>query len=158
MHVSSVMSVHSATPDMVRWTCGKTASGTATGTATARYGGQGLSEQHNWDWLVGWTEAQQLSEASLGTTCHRDEWPPAHFLPHAKNPKLGQRIRFLPAAENGGAGQLWKGFCNKNMAKDKNGKKNEKVVVSTLDQKEEVTTIGAKSMFRVVDSLIYKER
>lgn len=50
--------------------------------------------------------------------CERDEYPPAYLLtPSDQAYKLagvdrdGQMVRWLPAAQNGGAGSMWKGIC-----------------------------------------------
>ncbi|KAK8022112.1 hypothetical protein PG993_012879 [Apiospora rasikravindrae] len=51
--------------------------------------------------------------------CERDEFPPRYFWPgDDKAPKtMRQLVRLLPKDQNGGAGQLWNGFCNDNNAK-----------------------------------------
>ncbi|KAL0935697.1 chitinase [Colletotrichum truncatum] len=107
-HYSSVMSVHSNTPDMVRWTCWKTASSTS-GKATNDWGSFGSQKrklpktaQHHWDWAVEWTEEAR---------CDRDEWPPRNFWPKAKRMQPGQIIRLLPADQNESAGTMWRQFC-----------------------------------------------
>nr|POE65291.1 hypothetical protein CFP56_34958 [Quercus suber] len=60
-------------------------------------------------------------------SCQADEWPPAYFLPTdetLRNTKeWGQAIRWLPAAENSGAGSLWRGFCTKHDGGDGNGQR-----------------------------------
>ncbi|OBR02336.1 Chitinase [Colletotrichum higginsianum IMI 349063] len=126
-HYSSVMSVHSNTPDMVRWTCWATSETGRDGLATDRWGfwprqtRQGFNmprlAQHHWDWGQEWTEHD---------SCDRDEFPPRHFwgaINTGKKNKAGeirfkategQMVRLIPAAENRGAGGMWKQFCEKN--------------------------------------------
>ncbi|KAJ6032574.1 hypothetical protein N7540_003306 [Penicillium herquei] len=50
---------------------------------------------------------------SLGiNSCQRDEWPPFHFMAQSGSNYI-QWLRFLPASQNGKAGQLWSGICGK---------------------------------------------
>jgi hypothetical protein len=44
--------------------------------------------------------------------CARDEYPPFRFLIGDMNYDYPQWIRFLPASENSGAGQIWRGVCS----------------------------------------------
>jgi hypothetical protein len=111
-HYSSVMSVHTNTPDMVRFTCWATANTNADGKATDDWGAWGERQkklprtaQHHWEWAYEWSEFHD---------CERDEWPPRYFW--KKNPsrpqkRSGQVIRLIPQPDNGGAGNMWKGFC-----------------------------------------------
>ncbi|KAK4210755.1 glycosyl hydrolases family 18-domain-containing protein [Rhypophila decipiens] len=46
--------------------------------------------------------------------CERDEWPPQHFW----QGDPGQLIRYNHKEDNGGAGQLWNGFCPENASSD----------------------------------------
>lgn len=47
--------------------------------------------------------------------CEADEWPPAYFVPEdgVQKPEWGQRIRWLPKEDNGGAASLWTPSCAK---------------------------------------------
>jgi len=54
----------------------------------------------------------------IAPRCERDEYPPAYFTTIQKEP---QRMRWIPGRENGGAGQLWNGFCASNDGGKGNG-------------------------------------
>ncbi|KAH7228394.1 hypothetical protein B0J15DRAFT_530791 [Fusarium solani] len=113
-HYSSVMSVHTNTPDMVRWTCWATTGTSKHGKATDDWGlwtsrkkPHARTMQHNWDWGAEWTEEP---------ICHRDEWPPLAFWPQTRingkmTKKPGQFVRLLPGTNNLGAAILWNAFC-----------------------------------------------
>jgi chitinase len=113
-HYSSVMSVHTNTPDMVRFTCWETAGTSKDGKATDDWGAFGSRKaklpktaQHHWEWSYEWTEFDD---------CERDEWPPRYFWgdnPSKPKKRAGQVIRLIPQPDNGGAGQMWAGFCPK---------------------------------------------
>nr|QDJ94334.1 chitinase chiC1 [Cordyceps cicadae] len=53
-----------------------------------------------------------------GASCQADEWPPYYFLQKTddefrlggKDPR-GQRIRYVPGDDNGGAGNVWRSVC-----------------------------------------------
>lgn len=68
-------------------------------------------------WIPTWgTISAKGSYKGLNSYCGRDEYPPAHFLQGAggANAPLtttAAYIRYLPEAENGGAGQIWRAFC-----------------------------------------------
>lgn len=57
--------------------------------------------------------------------CQADEWPPAFFVPksEAGRPEWGQKIRWIPREENGGAASLWRGFCSANDGGKGNGQR-----------------------------------
>jgi hypothetical protein len=110
-HYSSVMSVHTNTPDMVRFTCWATSSTSKHGKATDDWGLWGSrpsvprTAQHHWEWSKEWTEFGD---------CERDEWPPRYFWgQNSQSPrkKAGQFIRLIPQPDNGGAGGIWSAFC-----------------------------------------------
>ncbi|USW50702.1 hypothetical protein Slin15195_G040210 [Septoria linicola] len=68
--------------------------------------------------------------------CEADEWPPAYFIPRGKEreKEWAQRIRSIPSGENGGAGNLWQGFC----AQHDGGKyNNQRVRISDFDDNTE---------------------
>ncbi|KAJ4369884.1 hypothetical protein N0V83_005648 [Neocucurbitaria cava] len=83
------------------------------------------ADRANTEWFK-WVSNKPAVSAGVNK-CNRDEYPPFRFLA-APNGNPGvvapanydQWIRFLPQSENGGAGQLWNGLC------DKNGKKETK--------------------------------
>ncbi|KAK4508202.1 hypothetical protein PRZ48_001940 [Zasmidium cellare] len=68
-------------------------------------------------------KAQKHEKKDLN--CQADEWPPAYFVPKAEvnRPEWGQRIRFLPREENGGAASLWRAFCANNDGGKGNGQR-----------------------------------
>ena len=145
---SSVMSVHSNTPDMVRWTCGDGTARNFGGGATALYGGRNLKQQHHWDWLEGWTEAQANDKnENLGQACNRDEWPPRRFWPQNKKNQPGQRIRYSPGESNKGAAKMWTSFCEIHGEYDSKGNKNQKLHV-IIESHTRVETHGQKSKHR----------
>ncbi|KAF2972656.1 hypothetical protein GQX73_g874 [Xylaria multiplex] len=105
-HYSSAIRVN---PSWATLTCDEEAATTAhrlNGAATA-----GWSLQHNG---AGWLDAANRREPR----CQRDEYPPAYLL-YRRHPafvnsgrdRTGQLVRWLPASENGRAGQMWKGAC-----------------------------------------------
>ncbi|KAF2172134.1 hypothetical protein M409DRAFT_49876 [Zasmidium cellare ATCC 36951] len=57
--------------------------------------------------------------------CEADEWPPAYFVPREGEgrPEWGQRIRWIPKEDNGGAGNLWRSFCSDNDGGEGNGQR-----------------------------------
>lgn len=143
------MSVHTNTPDMVRWTCQATDGTSQAGTATDDYGptafGKVSTHQHWWPWANGFLPRTENVKGNPPKTyvkgCDRDEWPPRAFWPVksiADKKGLVQRVRFLPYKENSGAGHIWQGFCNDNGASSTHGKK-------TYIQSEHISTIGAAS-------------
>ncbi|PVH79949.1 hypothetical protein DL98DRAFT_630092 [Cadophora sp. DSE1049] len=110
----SVMSVHTLTPDMVRFTCGATANTN-----------MAVRSQHNFAWANGFVELTTETKISKKKTktitngCDRDEWPPRYFWPGddvAAAKGHFQRIRLVPAPDNRKAGQIWNQFCNNNAA------------------------------------------
>jgi hypothetical protein len=118
------MSVHTSTPDMVRWTCGATTDTSSTGSATFSWGMTALSKrpkkaQHFWPWANGFISAELTTnndQVVFGKGCDRDEWPPRYFWPgdvEAAKKGMVQRIRMLPYDQNRGAGQVWAGVCLK---------------------------------------------
>ncbi|KAL0932163.1 uncharacterized protein CTRU02_213116 [Colletotrichum truncatum] len=127
-HYRSVMSVHTNTPDMVRWTCGATGGTSQTGKATDKWGSIGIGRivrnaQHWFPWVNGFVARTTLGDPNDKTPkfkgCERDEWPPRYFWPgdtKANKKKLVQRIRLIEWHENGGAGSMFKGFCHNNNA------------------------------------------
>lgn len=61
--------------------------------------------QHNGGWITGWMQ-------QFGVNCERDEFPPAVIWQGRDGPSAPHVwIRFLPGAQNGGAGQLFNGIC-----------------------------------------------
>ncbi|KAK4443009.1 hypothetical protein QBC34DRAFT_499274 [Podospora aff. communis PSN243] len=103
-HYRSVMSVAAnANPpltDMIRWTCSETKGTSKKGAATGSWGSSAIGR-------VG--KAQQWFPWANG------------FVP--RDPDTGKgykriykRVRFIPAAENGGAGSMFKEFCVNNAA------------------------------------------
>lgn len=105
-HYSSAIRVN---PQWATLTCPPSAATTAhrqNGRATASW-----SNQHRG---AGWLDSQNRQRQD----CERDEYPPAYLL-DASDPAIvfggqspsGQLVRYLPAAENGKAGQMWKGAC-----------------------------------------------
>ena len=123
------MSVHTNTPDMVRWTCGATAGTSQKGKATDEWGSTAFKilpplkpKQHNFAWANGFVALairKNKNGVKVAKGCDRDEWPPRYFWPGdaaAKAKGISQRIRFIPAADNQGAGQIWAQFCNTNGA------------------------------------------
>lgn len=126
-HYRSVMSVweKKGKTDMVRWTCYETTGTSVNGRTTATWGSTAIGpikkgHQHWFPWANGFIyrlKAQDPSANDKG--CERDEWPPRYFWPGdkaAERKGLEQRVRFLPAHENGGAGGMWNGFCADNAA------------------------------------------
>jgi len=75
------------------------------------------SKQHNGG--TGWKDFHPVSYTYKGQemklNCEADEWPPAYFLPddenEVANPAWSQLIRWIPREDNGGAAQIWTGFC-----------------------------------------------
>ncbi|KAH8755901.1 hypothetical protein BGZ57DRAFT_909607 [Hyaloscypha finlandica] len=126
-HYRSVMSVHSDKSDMVRFTCGATSSsapGKATKVWSTTVSRNNVAttpkgNQHHWQWIEGWVSAGK-------GVCQRDEWPPRSFWPVEKRNQLGQLVRFLPGAENEGAGSMFNSFCERNGPRAADGKKNAK--------------------------------
>lgn len=126
-HYRSVMSVFTQNTDMVRWTCQATPGSSKDGTATARWGSTALfpiggkKDQHWFPWVNGF-----IPESDSRTGCERDEWPPRFFWPGdavAAQKKMEQRVRLIPASNNGDAGRtLLKGFCAENAAETVKGK------------------------------------
>ncbi|KAI5364484.1 hypothetical protein Slin14017_G043740 [Septoria linicola] len=98
--------------------------------------------QHHKDWrgihddeyiFVG--KARQKQRKAL--QCEADKRPPAYFIPRGKEreKEWGQRIRLIPSGENGGAGNLWQGFC----AQHDGGKyNNQRVRIPDFDDNTEV--------------------
>lgn len=108
-HYRSVMSVFTQNTDMVRWTCQATPGSSKDGTATARWGSTaifpigGKKDQHWFPWVNGF-----IPESDSRTGCERDEWPPRFFWPGdavAAQKKMEQRVRLIPASNNGDAGR-----------------------------------------------------
>ncbi|OTA62371.1 hypothetical protein K449DRAFT_434033 [Hypoxylon sp. EC38] len=74
--------------------------------------------------------------------CDRDEFPPRYFWPGDKKvPDLRQWVRFIPAKQNEGAGQMWKGFCNNHNAASTDKNKQTYVVSSNLKSDKPVTRV-----------------
>lgn len=73
----------------------------AGGPATKEWG-----DTHVKEWRV-WMRRPQ-------NRCERDEWPPQHFW----QGDPGQLIRYNHKEDNGGAGQIWNGFCPENASFD----------------------------------------
>lgn len=77
--------------------------------------------QHTRDWISWiptWGTMSKKKMSGINSYCERDEYPPALFLQGtggANMPAVSTAayIRFLPQAENGGAGQLWWKACDK---------------------------------------------
>ncbi|KAH9211736.1 hypothetical protein DL95DRAFT_411781 [Leptodontidium sp. 2 PMI_412] len=160
LRIRSVMSVHTSTTDMVRFTCGATANTGLDGKTTSSWGSSLMTKfpatpnQHNFAWANGFvelTESFKMSGTKITTItngCDRDEWPPRYFWPGdtvAAAKGLKQRVRFLPAPENRGAGQIWNQFCNKNAAQVTKAKTNKglktSVTTSYINSKW-IRTIG----------------
>lgn len=80
--------------------------GRVTGAAVTQY-----ANEHNDVWYTEWAPAKRLGKRQ----CERDEYPPGYFWHREPGGALaaGQLVRLIPYAENGGAGQLWKAFCEK---------------------------------------------
>lgn len=79
--------------------------------------------------------------------CQRDEWPPRSFWPVEKRNHLGQLVRFLPGAENEGAGSIFNSFCERNGPRAADGKKNAKFHTTMASKKTVVVTSGVTSTF-----------
>jgi hypothetical protein len=151
------MSVHTNTPDMVRFTCWATTSTNRDGKATDDWGAWGSRKknlprtaQHHWEWANEWTEFDD---------CERDEWPPRYFWSaNSARPtkKGGQVIRLIPQPDNGGAGQLWREFCVKNDAwEDKDKRTMRRGAATTTSSKiEQRIGGGTTSMFRNLSVMI----
>jgi hypothetical protein len=87
----------------------------AAATVGERFNGKATnswSDQHNGDkWL------DQIYRAHPNV-CDRDEYPPAYFLHDNHEAHIwggidtrGQAVRYIPDADNRGAGQYWRGAC-----------------------------------------------
>ncbi|KAK1978686.1 hypothetical protein LZ30DRAFT_598586 [Colletotrichum cereale] len=74
---------------------------TAAGSGGIRPVVEKYSKDHNTKWINGWMQ-------SRGLNCQRDEYPPAAIW---QGRDMRQWIRLVPGAQNGGAGQLFKGVC-----------------------------------------------
>ncbi|KAL3292680.1 class V chitinase chi100 [Colletotrichum asianum] len=145
-HYRSVMSVHTNTPDMVRWTCGATAGTSSNGKATNDWGLMAISKpkkthQHWFPWVNGFVARTTLIKDGKENVkgCERDEWPPRYFWPgdkEAKKKRLVQKIRLIEWHENGGAGSMFNGFCNNNAAASSNAGK------GTYEQQKFLKTVG----------------
>ncbi|KAI8150498.1 hypothetical protein K4K49_012275, partial [Colletotrichum sp. SAR 10_70] len=145
-HYRSVMSVHTNTPDMVRWTCGATAGTSINGKATDDWGLMAISKpkkthQHWFPWVNGFVARTTLIKDGKENVkgCERDEWPPRYFWPgdkEAKKKRLVQKIRLIEWHENGGAGSMFNGFCNNNAAASSNAGK------GTYEQQKFLKTVG----------------
>lgn len=67
-------------------------------------------------WIPTWGTITKGAYKGINSYCDRDEYPPALFLQGtggANAPLINTAayIRYLPQAENAGAGQIWSGFC-----------------------------------------------
>ncbi|KAK0610895.1 hypothetical protein B0T14DRAFT_500090 [Immersiella caudata] len=123
-HYRSVISVaKKATPpktDMIRWTCSETAVTSKDGGATNAWGATAVrprprTAQHWFPWAKGFMPRDPKN----GKGCERDEWPPRFFWPGdavARQKGMEQRVRLIPAAQNGGAGSMFREFCIDNAA------------------------------------------
>lgn len=106
------MRVHANNPVMTAFTCNDGTDISAHGRATDMWGSTAHAggrpsaiAQHNFAWTSGMPASGE---------CERDEYPPRYFWPKASKGLTDtnvQRIRMLPASENGGAGQSWARFC-----------------------------------------------
>lgn len=138
-HYRSVMFVHAGNKDMTEWTCHETVSNVRDknnnlkATALTDWGSTALAQraakwQHWWPWANGFVYRTTRTGADGRETsagCERDEWPPAAFWPGdelAAKKKMSQRIRFIPREDNGGAGRIWRGFCETHNAQTVEGK------------------------------------
>jgi hypothetical protein len=143
------MSVHTNTPDMVRFTCWATTSTNKDGKATDDWGWFGSRKkklprtaQHHWEWAYGWTEFDG---------CERDEWTPRYFWSkNAARPSLRARqvIRLIHQPDNSGAGQLWKEFNPKHDAWEDAGKQNMGNGAATTTSSKIVQRIGGGTTSR----------
>lgn len=113
-HYSSAIRVN---PQWATLTCPPSA-GTASRPRPTLRATDVWSRQHKGS---GWNDAATRGQLK----CDRDEFPPAYLLdnthPAFINSGLnsqGQLIRYLPAAENQRAGQMWKGACFEPLIKD----------------------------------------
>ncbi|KAK7921517.1 hypothetical protein PG985_009539 [Apiospora marii] len=149
---SSVMRIHAATKSMTEFACAETISNyrkpnphRLKGDATAQWGTTAIlkragKHQHFWAWAQGWIPRKDEEEQS--GQCERDEWPPAYFWPgdvYAKKNNMVQRVRMNHEKHNGGAGQMFSGFCDKHDAMWTEGPKNNK---KTYENRENVKTVG----------------
>ncbi|KAF5523516.1 Chitotriosidase-1 [Colletotrichum aenigma] len=82
--------------------------GMAALTCTTAAGGGGIrpvvekySKDHHTKWINGWMQSANIN-------CQRDEYPPAAIW---QGRDMRQWIRLVPGAQNGGAGQLFRGVC-----------------------------------------------
>ncbi|KAK4442307.1 hypothetical protein QBC34DRAFT_363987 [Podospora aff. communis PSN243] len=116
-HYRSVMSVHTATESMHRWTCHATKGTSKAGQTTEHWGALAINTmkgQHWFPWMNGF-----IARSPKGKVCEKDEWPPRYFWPGDKEAlkrNMKQRVRLLPQNENGGAGSMWAHFCEDNNA------------------------------------------
>lgn len=153
-HYRSVMSVHSDKSDMVRFTCGATSSsapGKATKVWSTTVSRNNVAttpkgNQHHWQWIEGWVSAGK-------GVCQRDEWPPRSFWPVEKRNQLGQLVRFLPGAENEGAGSMFNSFCERNGPRAADGKKNAKFHTTMASKETVVVTSGVTSTLLLLSLL-----